>query len=132
MICLDSDFMISLLRGNENARAKAKLLEEDSRELVSTAINALELYVGIVAIDGISGKRIEITRHFISNLMILPLDASSAERAAYILNTLKSLGKPIGLKDSLIAGIVLEHNADILTRNIKHFKLVSGLKIETW
>ncbi len=132
MICLDSDFMISLLRGNEDAKAKVKKLEEASKNIVSTAINALELYIGIVAIDGISGKRIENTRTFISNLTILPLDASSAERAAYILNTLKKLGKPIGLKDSLIAGIALEHKADLLTRNVKHFERVSGLKIETW
>ena len=132
MICLDSDFMIALLRGNEQAKAKAKILEEASKELVSTAINALELYTGIIAVDSISGKRIELTRNFLSNLTILPLDVSSAERAAYILNTLKKIGKPIGLKDSLIAGIALEHKADILTRNVKHFELVPGLKIEGW
>ncbi len=28
--------------------------------------------------------------------------------------------------------IALEHKADILTRNLKHFKRVQGLKIETW
>jgi tRNA(fMet)-specific endonuclease VapC len=132
MICLDSDFMISLLRGNKEAIAKVKNLEESSKEIVSTAISALELYVGIVAVDGISGKRIEITRDFLSNITILPLDASSAERSAYILNTLKKIGKSIGLKDSLIAGIALEHNADLLTRNIKHFERISGLKIVTW
>jgi tRNA(fMet)-specific endonuclease VapC len=132
MICLDSDFMISLLRGDEVAMAKAKQLEETSRIVVSTAINALELFIGIVAVDGVSGKRVEITRNFLSNLEILALDESSAERSAFILNSLKKLGKDIGLKDSLIAGITLEHKANILTRNVKHFECVSGLKIETW
>ncbi len=132
MICLDSDFMISLLRGEEEAKVKAQQLEETFRTIVSTAINALELFIGIVAVDGTSGKRVEITRNFLSNLTILPLDESSAERSAYILNTLKKLGKPIGLKDSLIAGIALEHKANILTRNVKHFERVPGLKIETW
>ena len=132
MICLDSDFMISLLRGDEEAMAKAMQLEETSRIVVSTAINALELFIGIVAVDGISGKRVEITRNFLSNLEILSLDESSAERSAFILNSLKKLGKEIGLKDSLIAGIALEHKANILTRNVKHFERVSGLKIETW
>ena len=132
MICLDSDFMISLLRGDEEAKTKAKQLEETSRIVVSTAINALELFIGIVAVEGVSGKRVEVTRDFLSNLVILHLDESSAERAAYILNGLKKLGKEIGLKDSLIAGIALEHNANILTRNVKHFERVSGLKIETW
>lgn len=132
MLCLDSDFMIALLRGDKEAITKAEQLEEESREIVSTAINALELFVGIVAIDGISGTRVKKTRDFLENLTILNLDMSSAERAAYILNSLAKLGKSIGLKDSLIAGIVLEHKADILTRNITHFERVSGLKVETW
>lgn len=132
MICLDSDFMIALLRGDKEASLKAEQLEEESREIVSTAINALELFVGIVAVDGISGTRVKKTRDFLDNLTILHLDLSSAERSAYIMNSLMKLGKSIGLKDSLIAGIALEHKADMLTRNTKHFERVSGLKIETW
>lgn len=132
MLCLDSEFMIALLRGDKEAITKAEQLEEESREIVSTAINALELFVGIVAVDGISGTRAKKTRDFLDNLTILHLDVSSAERSAYILNSLEKLGKSIGLKDSLIAGIVLEHKADILTRNVKHFERISGLKVETW
>ncbi|UCG02652.1 MAG: PIN domain-containing protein [Candidatus Heimdallarchaeota archaeon] len=132
MLCLDSDFMIALLRGDKEAITKAEQLEEEPREIVSTAVNALELFVGIVAIDGISGTRVKKTRDFLENLTILNLDLSSAERSAYILNSLEKLGLSIGLKDSLIAGIALEHKADILTRNTKHFERVSGLKVETW
>ena len=131
MICLDSDIMVAFLRGEQDAKAKLQELEPE-RQVVSTAINALELFVGIVAIDGISGTRVKKTRDFLENLTILNLDMSSAERSAYILNSLEKLGKSIGLKDSLIAGIALEHKADILTRNIKHFERVSGLKVETW
>jgi predicted nucleic acid-binding protein len=124
--------MIALLRGDKQAITKAEQLEEESREIVSTAINALELFMGIVAVDGISGKRAKKTRDFLDSLTILHLDVSSAERSAYILNSLKNLGKSIGLKDSLIAGIAVENKADILTRNTKHFERVSGLKVETW
>ena len=62
MICLDSDFIMALLRGDQAAVDKAKELEQDGKKIVSTANNALELYVGIVAVEGISGKRIEATR----------------------------------------------------------------------
>lgn len=67
-----------------------KKLEEESKEVVSTSINALKLFIGIVSIDGISENRIERTRDFLSNLTILPLDASSAEKSAYILNIPKN------------------------------------------
>lgn len=132
MLCLDSDFMMALLQGDQDAVAKAKELEQENQKCASTAINALELFVGIVAVDGISGKRIETTREFISALTILPLDTGAAERSAYIINTLQKMGKPIGLKDTLIAGIVLENTLTLLTRNTKHFERVAGLKIESW
>ncbi|MFQ6126716.1 MAG: type II toxin-antitoxin system VapC family toxin [Candidatus Heimdallarchaeota archaeon] len=131
MICLDSDIMMAFLRGDQDAVAKIKELDPE-REVVSTAINALELFVGIVAVEGVSGKRVEATREFLSTLTIFPLNTGAAERTAYILNTLKKMGTPIGLKDSLIAGIVLENNLTLVTKNIKHFERVAGLKLESW
>ena len=131
MICLDSDIMIAFLRGEQDAKLKLQKLESE-QQVTSTAINALELFVGIVAVEGISGKRVEATREFLSTLTIVPLNTGAAERAAYILNTLKKLGTPIGLKDSLIAGIVLENTLTLITRNVKHFERVAGLKLESW
>ncbi|MFQ5821993.1 MAG: type II toxin-antitoxin system VapC family toxin [Candidatus Heimdallarchaeota archaeon] len=131
MICLDSDIMMAFLRGDQDAVAKIKELDPE-REVVSTAINALELFVGIVAVEGVSGKRVEATREFLSTLTIFPLNTGAAERTTYILNTLKKMGTPIGLKDSLIAGIVLENNLTLVTQNIKHFERVAGLKLESW
>jgi tRNA(fMet)-specific endonuclease VapC len=34
--------------------------------------------------------------------------------------------------DLKIAAIALAHNATVLTRNVKDFKLVPGLRIEDW
>jgi tRNA(fMet)-specific endonuclease VapC len=38
----------------------------------------------------------------------------------------------VGTMDLRIAAIVLVHNATLLTRNIRDFALVPGLKIEDW
>lgn len=132
MICLDSDFIIDFLNGQQDALEKLEELEKDSRNIVTTSINALELFVGIVGVDGISGKRIEFTRGFLANLTILNFDDGAAERSANILNSLKKSGQPIGLKDTFIAGTALENKAIILTRNIKHFERVTGLLVESW
>jgi tRNA(fMet)-specific endonuclease VapC len=40
--------------------------------------------------------------------------------------------KKVGRADLLIAGIVLARNATLVTRNLKHFKLVPQLKCENW
>jgi predicted nucleic acid-binding protein len=132
MICLDSDYIIDFLRGQQAAIDKMEKLEKEERQVVTTSINALELFVGIIGVDGISGKRIELTRDFLANLTILNFDDKAAQRSAYILNTLKKSGQGIGLKDTLIAGTALDNKAIILTRNIKHFERVTGLIVESW
>jgi len=55
MICFDSDFIIDFLRGKKEAINKVKEFEDDGRELITTAINSLEIYVGIMTIDKLEG-----------------------------------------------------------------------------
>ncbi len=78
--------------------------------MATTAINALELYVGIVEVENVGGKRIQKTRGFLDGLMVFNFDQKSAVTAAAILNSLKRLSQPIGLKDALIASIALENS----------------------
>lgn len=47
------------------------------------------------------------------------------------LRTVKALRK-IGRADLLIACITLAHKATLVTRNLKDFKLIPGLKCENW
>ena len=132
MICLDSDFIIDFLRGQKEAINKLQKINSEDRDIVTTSINSLEIFIGIIEVDGISSNRIENTRNFLDNIGILNFDHLAAEKSANIINTLKMSGTPIGIKDSLIAGIVLSNNVTLLTRNIKHFERVSGLIIESW
>jgi tRNA(fMet)-specific endonuclease VapC len=38
----------------------------------------------------------------------------------------------IGRPDLLIASITLAHRATLVTRNVRHFQLVPGLRVENW
>jgi tRNA(fMet)-specific endonuclease VapC len=40
--------------------------------------------------------------------------------------------KKIGRADLLIACIALANRATLVTRNLKHFRLVPGLRVENW
>lgn len=53
----------------------------------------------------------------------------SADRAARVRRDLEKAGVSIGMADSLIAGIVLEHGGRLLTRNQRHFDRVEGLPL---
>jgi len=62
-------------------------------------------------------------------LNVLPLDRAAAERAADVRRKLERGGRPIGMGDSLIAGIALVHGLPLLTRNRSHFERVENLKL---
>ncbi len=127
MICFDSDFIIDFLRGKKEAINKVKEFEDDGRELITTAINSLEIYVGIMTIDKLESQRVIKTNEFLNSISILPFTKEASEKAALLLNILKKKGTPIGLKDTLIAAIAINNDIPLLTRNLKHFN-----KIETW
>ncbi len=42
------------------------------------------------------------------------------------------LVEKIGRADLLIAAITLAREATLVTRNVKHFRQVPGLKVENW
>ncbi len=60
-------------------------------------------------------------------LPALSLDVAAADRAAAVRRILEQHGKSVGMADSLIAGIVLSHKAELLTGNRRHFERVDGL-----
>jgi predicted nucleic acid-binding protein len=68
-------------------------------------------------------------RRLVAAIPVLPLDREAATRAAVVRQRLARKGVPIGMADSLIAGIALVNNLPLLTRNRKHFENVEGLRL---
>ena len=58
-----------------------------------------------------------------------PLDPGSALRAGELAATLRGAGQGIGLADCLQAGICLNFDLPLATRNRKHFHQVAGLRL---
>ena len=68
-------------------------------------------------------------KELLAAIPTLPLDEAAANRAAETRRALEKAGEPIGMADSLIAGIVLVRSATLLTRNRRHFERVDGLPL---
>jgi len=105
----------------------------DSERLrkVTTPINAFELYLGA----HLSEKRDEnlrLVRDLLLSIGFLEFDERSCDMAGAIAADLTKLGRPIGTRDSMIAGIALRFEQTMLTRNTEHFSRVKGLKVRTW
>ncbi len=126
VLCLDTDILIDLLRGESKTVEEIKQLE-DKFELVTTAINLFELYYGAYKIG--RERNIEAVKEVARRVEVLNLTEKSAEISGKILAELEKRGEAIDFRDVMIAGIVIENNITLYTRNVKHFKRVAGINL---
>lgn len=63
---------------------------------------------------------------------VLPFDAPADRHYADIRAALESVGTPIGSQDLFIAAHARSQGMTLVTRNVREFKRVSGLNVETW
>ncbi len=117
--------------GDAGAIKKIEELNEASEPQIVTAISVFELYSGLErSVKNIN--ELEKIKSAIENTILAGLDIESAQRAGEIDGQLIKSGEKIDPEDCLIAGIALTRNDKLLTRNIKHFSKIKGLKVETY
>ena len=61
----------------------------------------------------------------------MPITPAVSQRAAELIDAL-ALSHGLRLADALIAATAIEHQAMLLTANVKHFSAVEGLAIEVF
>ncbi len=123
MILADTDVLIDYLAGVPAVKAQVQgYIEAD--QLQTSAVTCFELLSGAR-----QGKRGDVVRALLTGIVVLPLHRKAAERAAELRRELDGSGQPIGMADSLIAGIALAQGLHLFTRNRKHFERVPGLNL---
>ncbi len=127
MTVLDSDFLISILRGKGVSEITVDMIEDPK----TTMINVFELYYG--AMRSIKpDKAISETNSLLKSIDILDFDRSAAVKAADIHAKLMNSGNSLDIQDVLIAGIVISNKEELVTRNINHFSRIQGLRCRSW
>jgi len=125
-ICLDSDFLIKLLRNQKEEVAFIK--EHRSRAFFATTfINLFELYLGAYK----SGS-LEHVRHVYElqdRLILLNLSEEAVRQAGQIGAELEKKGLTVESKDLLIACIAQTEGFGIKTNNKKHFERIGKLHL---
>jgi len=130
MVCLDTSFIIALIRRDQGAESKLESHIASEARLSTTPIAACELFRGAYKS---MRKDIELkkVRDILGQLEILHFTIEACERYGKLAEELEAAGRPIGDLDAMIASLALTHNEPILTSD-KHFKKVPSLIIETW
>lgn len=128
MAAFDSTFLIDFLRRRSHAVEKMAALEGDGEDLAVTHVSAMEVLAGA---SPLGGRRLDEAMRLLGSLELLPFDLPAALAAARVDAELAAAGKPIGIADTLIAGIVLRHGERLLTRD-QGFARVRGLRVERY
>lgn len=126
MVCLDTNFLILLIRQDSQTHTKLRTLRGP---LCTTIISLVELYKGVYGKPDVNREigKIESILRFIR---VIALDHKSCKIFGELYTKLKS--NPLEDADLLIASMTISNNETLLTRNVRHFGRVSTLKTETW
>ena len=130
MICLDSSFVIDYLKGDFSA--KKILAKYDEEKLFVSEFTVFEVAEGLIySLNKHDDKKsFDAFFEFLETIEILPLTNFFSLDAAKINANLNLKGKKIDSVDSLIIGSMFANNVfKIITRNVKHFSIVEGIKI---
>lgn len=123
LICLDTDIIIDHLKGKGSGVELFEKVVKNGCPL-TTQITRFELLCGAK-----DNREIKIIEECILGFTIHSFDKNSSSMAAEIYRELKTKGQLIGIRDIMIAGIVLANNLNLATKNIAEFKKVKGLKL---
>jgi tRNA(fMet)-specific endonuclease VapC len=63
---------------------------------------------------------------------VLPFDLDCAKRFGEVRAHLLSRGLDVGVPDAMIAATALLHNLTLVTRNVRHFGNITGLRSQNW
>ncbi|MEM2585092.1 MAG: type II toxin-antitoxin system VapC family toxin [Thermoproteota archaeon] len=131
MVCLDTSFIIALIRRDPEAEKKLEEYMKNNARISTTYISACELFKGAYRSKR---KDIEVTkvREILSRLEILDFSINACERYGKLVNDLERKGMPIDDLDAIIASLALTHSEPLVTADKEHFERISGLIVESW
>lgn len=99
-------------------------------DVTLNAISYFELKRGLV-LPRFARKLAEF-EVFAGGYELLPLDMPALNQAVTIYQTLRAAGRLLEDADIFIAAIAMVRDATLVTRNLKHFERIEGLRLESW
>jgi len=128
MILLDTNIVVAFLNGSKSVLKRMRA--EIDKIALSTLVVA-ELDYG-AKVSEKSEENLEKLYRLVDVVQVIPFDIECAKIFGTIKSKLRSLGKPAGEVDALIAATAMAHEAILITANKKHFENIEGLRVEIW
>ncbi len=128
---LDTNVIIALMK--DNPRVTRRIQEAGTASLTLCAPVEAELWFGVARSD--PQRQANNRQRLLTLLGWLPSLAFMGEATVQfgdIRAHLARLGTPIGPYDLQIAAIARAHDLTLVTRNVREFERVPGLRLENW
>jgi tRNA(fMet)-specific endonuclease VapC len=125
---LDTNAAIGLLNDKSSKLAKRV------RSQAPSDIGVSSIVVHELSFGAFKSQRKDRNVELIDNLLfeVVEFDKDDARDAGELRAQLRSIGKPIGPFDTLIAGQARSRNLILITSNLDEFRRVPNLRIENW
>ena len=127
---LDTDILSEFLRGN------LKVIERVDEHLQEYGFISLSIITYYEILNGLlykdARKQLNKFEEFAGLNIVIPLTIPMAKKAAFIQAELRKKGTEIGHTDTLIAGIAITSELQLITNNTNHFKRIKGIEIANW
>ena len=137
MLVLDTNVLSVLIKDVPDELVESWLDRQADVSVWTTTITVFEIRYGLAIMP--AGRRqsamlAAFERAIDESLegRILPLDRVGAEQAAMLMARRRAAGRPIDLRDTMIAGIVLAQRATLVTRNVRDFSDLGLSIIDPW
>lgn len=137
MILLDTNVISALMSSTPDPVATAWLDAQAPSSLWTTSITVFEVRFGLARLT--AGRRkvalqaaFELVLSEDLEHRIADFDAGAAEAAATLSVSRETAGRPVDLRDTMIAGIAINRRASIATRNVRHFEDLSVGVLNPW
>jgi tRNA(fMet)-specific endonuclease VapC len=129
LIHLDTSFLVDLLRGGSRAEPAQALLAELGDEELGVSIHVVcELSAGAELARDPEAERTRMLS-LVEPLAWAQPDERFPRIYAELLAALRHRGEQIATMDLLIATAAVCHDAPLVTRNVKDFERVPGLRV---
>lgn len=126
MYLVDTDWLIDVMTG---VAAAQSILTELSDDLLAISIVTLgELFKGVHRSPN-PASHMQSLKGFLDGYQVLNLSEPVMERFGKLRAELRRQGRLIPDFDLLIAATAIEHDRTLLTRNMRHFGRILGLKL---
>jgi len=119
---LDATVAVDHLRGDSRATQLLQRLADECEPLLASELSRFELLAGIRPVE------LEPTELFMGALTWVPVDEEIARLAGSMAAEYRKAHSGIDAIDHLIAATASVVGADLLTTNVRHFPMVSGLR----